>query len=60
MAAWSVAAIATLIFLSLFQSEDFCARMNFRVAPSFSYQLTVLGVMLGNLFFCYVWEVSML
>ena len=60
MAAWSVAAIATLIFLSLFQSEDFCARMNFRVAPSFSYQLTVLGVMLGNLLFCYVWEVSML
>jgi len=33
--------------------------MNFRVAPSLTYQLTVLGVMLANLIFCYVWEVSM-
>jgi hypothetical protein len=57
MGIWAVAAVTTLIFLSLFNSEDFCTRMNFRVAPSFTYQLTVVGVMFANFVFCYVWEV---
>ncbi len=56
MLAWTATAIATTIFMTLYNSDDYAERLNFQVAP-FNYRLQLLGVMGVSLVLCYVWEV---
>jgi hypothetical protein len=58
MFAWIVAAVVTVIFMSLFKSDDFASRLNFKISPSFEFQLVIVAIMVFNCAFCYVWEVS--
>ena len=58
MAVWLIAGIATTIFIALFDTEDFKRRLNMKQPPDLTYKLTVIGGMVANLAFCYVWEVS--
>ena len=57
MAAWTVAAIATTIFMSLYDSKDFRERLNMKISPSMAYRGILVGIMFANFIFCYVWEV---
>ena len=58
MAVWLVAGIATTIFIVLYDTEDFRERLNMMQPPELPYKLTVIGCMVINLLFCYIWEVS--
>ena len=58
MATWTAAAVATVVFMSLYKSEDFSQRLNFKIAPHFEFQVISVIGMLVNFVFCYVWEVS--
>ena len=58
MAVWLVAGIATTIFIVLYDTEDFRERLNMMQPPEFPYKMTVIGCMVVNLLFCYIWEVS--
>ena len=60
MGAWLVAGIATTIFLSLYDSEDFRERLNMKIPKSTEYKLTIIAVMVLNGIFCYIWEVGLL
>lgn len=60
MAIWAVAAIATVVFMSLFKSEDFARRLNFKIAPHYEFQIiAVIGIII-NFLFCYIWEIFLL
>lgn len=60
MATWTVAAVATVIFMSLYRTEDFSERMNFKIAPFFEFQvIAVIGIVV-NFLFCYFWEIFVL
>lgn len=54
---WTLAAIATTIFMTLYRTADFAERLNFKIAPNFNFQAVVVAVMVFNCIFCYVWEV---
>ena len=58
MAAWLLAGIATTIFLSLYDTQDFRERLNMKIPPSLDYKLTIIAVMVFNCIFCYIWEVK--
>ena len=57
MAVWTVAAVVTTVFMTLYKSEDFATRLNMKIAPSFEFQITMVCVMVFNCVFCYLWEV---
>ncbi len=57
MALWVVAAVGTTVFMTLFSSQDFAERLNFKIAPSFQFRCVMVAVMLFNCLFCYIWEV---
>ena len=43
--------------MSLYKSEDFAERLNFKIAPQLDFQvIAVIGIIV-NFIFCYVWEV---
>ena len=57
MGLWAIAAIATVVFMSLYKSQDFAERLNFKIAPHFEFQIiAVIGIFI-NFLFCYFWEV---
>jgi len=60
MCTWAVAAISTVLFMSLFKSEDFARRLNFKISPRFEFQIIAVIGMIINFFFCYIWEVFFL
>ena len=60
MAVWLVAGIATTIFIVLYDTQDFRERLNMMQPPELPYKMTVIGCMVINLLFCYIWEVSSL
>ena len=57
MAVWTASAVITTVFMTLYKSEDFAVRLNMKIGPSFEFQLTMVGVMVFNCIFCYIWEV---
>ena len=57
MAAWTAAAVVTTVFMSIYDSEDFRERLNFKIAPTLEYKLVLVFVMIANFIFCYIWEV---
>ena len=58
MGTWAVAGCATVIFMSLYSSQDFATRLNFKIAPHIEFQIiAVIGIVV-NFIFCYVWEVK--
>lgn len=60
MGVWAVAASATVVFMSLYKSEDFAERLNFKIAPHYEFQIiAVIGIFI-NFLFCYFWEVYLL
>ena len=59
MATWTVAGVATVIFMALYKSEDFSTRLNFKIAPNFQFQCIVVIGMIVNFVFCYIWEVRL-
>ena len=54
---WTVAAVATTIFLSLYESEDFRERMNMKISPDMTYRYKLIAIMFVDFAFCYIWEV---
>lgn len=58
MASWTVAAVGTTIFMSLYDTQDFRTRLNMKIAPSLEYKLVLVFIMVANFIFCYVWEVT--
>lgn len=60
MASWTAAAVATVVFMSLYRSEDFSERMNFKIAPHFEFQVIAVIGILVNFAFCYIWEIYIL
>jgi len=60
MGVWAVAASATVVFMSLYKSEDFAERLNFKISPHFEFQIiAVIGIFI-NFLFCYFWEIYFL
>jgi len=60
MAVWAVCAISTVMFMSLYKSEDFAQRLNFKIAPHYEFQIiAVIGIII-NFLFCYFWEIFLL
>ena len=57
MGTWAVAACATVIFMSLYSSQDFAERLNFKIAPHLEFQIIAVIGIIVNFIFCYVWEV---
>ena len=57
MGVWTVAAVATTVFMSIYDTEDFRVRMNMKIAPSLEYKLVLVFIMVANFLFCYLWEV---
>jgi hypothetical protein len=58
MGVWAIAASATVVFMSLYKSQDFAERLNFKIAPHFEFQIiAVIGIFI-NFLFCYFWEVN--
>jgi len=60
MASWTLAAVSAVIFMSLYRSEDFSKRMNFKIAPHFEFQIVALVGIFVNFLFCYIWEIYIL
>ena len=60
MATWTVAAVSSTIFMSLYDTEDFRQRLNMKIAPTLEYKLVLIFIMVGNCLFCYCWEVFFL
>ena len=60
MAAWTVAAVTTTVFMSLYDSEDFRERLNMKIAPTLEYKLILVCIMVANFLICYIWEVFFL
>jgi len=60
MGTWAVAACSTVIFMSLYKSEDFAGRLNFKIAPQLDFQMIAVIGIIVNFIFCYVWEVYFL
>ena len=58
MMGWTVAAIATTVFMSLYDSEDFRKRMNMKIGEM-NYRVQLLAIMFIDFAFCYVWEVCL-
>ena len=58
MAIWTISAVVATIFMTLYKSEDYSIRLNMKISPSFEYRLTIVGVMVVNCLFCYIWEVN--
>ena len=56
MLAWTVVAVTTTIFMTLYNSDDYSERLNLKVAPM-NYRLCLLAIMAASLVVCYVWEV---
>ena len=72
MSLWAVAAISTVIFMSVFKSEvtcsttaiymfnsilqDFASRLNFKIAPHVEFQIIAVVGIVINFLFCYFWE----
>ena len=57
MGGWVLAAVATTVFMSLYDTEDFRVRMNMKIAPTLEFKLVLVFIMVANFIFCYVWEV---
>lgn len=57
MAVWTIAAVAATIFMSLYESQDFAERLNFKIPPSMDFRLVIVGVMVFSCIFCYLWEI---
>ena len=57
MAVWLIAGIATTIFICIYDTEDFKTRLNMKQPPELIYKLTLIGSMVVNLLWCYIWEV---
>jgi len=60
MASWTLAAVSAVVFMSLYRSQDFSERMNFKIAPHFEFQLVALLGIFVNFIFCYIWEIYIL
>ena len=60
MAVWTVAAVVTTVFMTLYSSQDFAERLNMKIAPSMDFRCVLVGIMAFNCVFCYLWEVTML
>ena len=58
MGTWAIAACSTVIFMSLYKSEDFAERLNFKIAPQLDFQMIAVIGIIVNFIFCYVWEVG--
>ncbi|CAB4054635.1 ATP13A3_4_5 [Lepeophtheirus salmonis] len=56
MAAWTICAAVTVVFMSLYRTEDFARRLNMKIAPSPEYQYILVVIMVCNCIFCYMWE----
>ncbi len=56
MALWTLSAVAATVFMTLYSSEDFAERLNFKISPSVQFRAIMVGVMVFNCLFCYVWE----
>ena len=57
MGTWAISACATVIFMSLYKSQDFAERLNFKIAPQLDFQMIAVIGIIVNFIFCYVWEV---
>ena len=57
MLAWTVVAVTTTIFMTLYSSEDYSERLNLKIGPM-NYRLCLLAIMAASLVVCYVWEAS--
>ena len=53
---WTIAAVTTTVFLSLYDSEDFRERMNMKIG-NLDYRFKLVAIMFLDFVFCYVWEV---
>lgn len=60
MCAWTVAAVATTVFMCIYDTEDFRERLNMKIAPTLEYKLVLVFIMVANFLFCYIWEVFFL
>lgn len=60
MGGWVISAVATTVFMSLYDTEDFRVRMNMKIAPTLEFKLVLVFIMVANFIFCYVWEVFFL
>ena len=58
MCAWTVAAVATTVFMCIYDTEDFRERLNMKIAPTLEYKLVLVFIMVANFLFCYIWEVK--
>ena len=58
MGTWAISACSTVIFMSLYKSEDFAERLNFKIAPQLDFQMIAVIGIIVNFIFCYVWEVG--
>ena len=56
---WTVAAVSSTIFMSLYDSEDFRERLNMKISPTMDYRFKLVAIMFANFAFCYIWEVSL-
>ena len=59
MCAWGVAAVATTVFMCIYDTPDFRERLNMKIAPTLEYKLVLVFIMVANFLFCYIWEVNM-
>jgi len=46
--------------MALFNTDDFSDRMNFKISPSFQFQVIAVIGMLVNFVFCFIWEMYVL
>ena len=53
---WTIAAVTTTVFMSLYDSEDFRERMNMKIG-NLDYRFKLVAIMFLDFVFCYVWEV---
>ena len=56
---WTIAAVATTVFLCLYDSEDFRKRMGMMIGD-LDYRFKLVAIMFFDFVFCYVWEVILL
>jgi len=59
MMGWTIAAVTTTVFMSLYDSEDFRTRLNMKIG-SMDFRIKLVAIMFIDFAFCYVWEVYFL
>ena len=56
---WTIAAVATTVFMSLYDSEDFRTRLNMKIG-NMDFRIKLVAIMFIDFAFCYVWEVILM